>query len=190
MAFGQNENGEYGFYWGKVVNNKDSEKLGRVQVTVPAVVDTPVWAWPVGQPGSGLEGHGTYMIPRLHSTVLVGFINGDIDEMFYMSGPHRSNGTPTAVSAEDVSSSDAPNIRAIETETFEIIIKDTADEKKLIIRSKFFASGGEIEIDAVDKTIAIRAETGLVLEAEGAVNINAPVVTVRNRMILTSSRPI
>jgi hypothetical protein len=69
----------YGKYRGKVENNLDPMMLGRVQVSVPAVLGegTLSWAMPcVPYAGSGV---GFFMIPPVDANVWVEFEGGDID---------------------------------------------------------------------------------------------------------------
>jgi len=69
----------FGKYRGKVENNLDPMMLGRVQVSVPAVLGegTLSWAMPcVPYAGSGV---GFFMIPPVDANVWVEFEGGDID---------------------------------------------------------------------------------------------------------------
>ena len=44
----------FGMFWGSVIRNDDPEKLGRVKVFIPGLLEPQSpWAWPVGFPGSG-----------------------------------------------------------------------------------------------------------------------------------------
>lgn len=88
-------------YWGTVVRIDDPEKLGRVRIHIPGLTHRETdWAYPVGQAGAGSERHGAFTVPRLGSTVLVGFVLGDFEEPFFLAGPHartRSALEPTTV---------------------------------------------------------------------------------------------
>lgn len=69
----------YGKYRGKVANNVDPMLLGRIQVTVPAVLGdgSLSWAMPcVPFAGSGV---GLFMLPPVGSNVWVEFEAGDPD---------------------------------------------------------------------------------------------------------------
>jgi hypothetical protein len=69
----------FGKYRGKVENNLDPMMLGRVQVSVPAVLGegTLSWAMPcVPYAGNGV---GFFMIPPVDANVWVEFEGGDID---------------------------------------------------------------------------------------------------------------
>jgi hypothetical protein len=69
----------YGKYRGKVENNIDPMMLGKIQVSVPAVLGdgSLSWAMPcVPYAGSGV---GFFMIPPVGANVWVEFEGGDID---------------------------------------------------------------------------------------------------------------
>lgn len=63
----------YGKYRGMVVNNVDPQRVGRLQVEVPAVLGTgvPAWALPCLQPGAPVE------LPPPGASVWVEFEGGD-----------------------------------------------------------------------------------------------------------------
>ena len=69
----------FGKYRGKIANNIDPMMLGRVQVTVPAVLGSGSMSWAtpcVPYAGSGV---GFFMIPPVGANVWVEFEGGDID---------------------------------------------------------------------------------------------------------------
>lgn len=85
-----------GFYRAKVVNNKDSEQFGRVQVWIPALMpdvdeSKGLWARPANDPVGGRnekEGEDSYYygscyIPRKGSYVWVFFEGGNINRPYY-----------------------------------------------------------------------------------------------------------
>jgi len=69
----------YGKYRGTVVNNIDPNRLGRLQVDVPAIYGTTTlnWAMPC-VPYAGRD-QGFYMIPPVGANIWVEFEGGDID---------------------------------------------------------------------------------------------------------------
>jgi hypothetical protein len=160
---------QYGFYWGKVTNNSDPEKLGRVKVDVPGVFNVESsWAFPCGMPGAGTSTMGSYIIPRVDASVLVGFIQGDLEEPFYFSGPSPvtaagASGAPRRPVLE--SAKEAPNVRVLaQTENFEVYIRDTTDAKELCLRG-LADSACFMTVDLIDGSIHISAERYLKIEA-------------------------
>ena len=176
----------YGFMWGIVLNNNDPEVRGRVRTNVPGLKSDMKWAVVVGVPGAGAEKRGGYMVPRVDSQVLVGFIQGDIDEPFCMFGPPALNETPAVVN-EKTTATTRGDIAAYETDTFELFVVDTATEKKIMMRSK----DGEnlVEIDAIDHSVHIKAANAVIVEA-GLVHIDAARVQIKGRPVLPTGEPI
>jgi hypothetical protein len=67
----------FGKYRGTVLNNVDPMKLGRVQVSVPALPCPTNWAMPCA-PFAGMQ-NGFYIVPPLRANVWVEFEGGDPD---------------------------------------------------------------------------------------------------------------
>jgi len=176
------------FYQATVLRNDDPEKCGRIRAHVPAIKTETAWALPIGGAGCGPQ-RGLFAVPPVESNVLVGFIQGDVDMPFYMCGPWGSaKGTsevPRAASAE--SEATVHRVQAFESDLFEIFIND--EKKKLVIRTKDLQE--EIEMDANDRSIKLKARNWLILEA-GAISIDAPggVVQVAGRKVARTSDPI
>jgi len=172
---------EYGFWWGKVLDNVDPERRGRVKATVPGLFSfSPThWVSPLGMPGTGAPEWGSYTPPAIDAQIVIGFIQGDLFTPFYFTGPPAYNEAPKAI--RDASSdSAAANTVAMETKTFEIIIKDTDDEAKLILRTK--SQSETIEIDAKDGSISIKASHFLILDA--------PLVSIKHRIQLGTNNRV
>jgi hypothetical protein len=69
----------YGKYRGKVANNIDPMMLGRVQVTVPAVLGDGNLSWALPCVAFAGNGVGLFMLPPKDSNVWVEFEAGDPD---------------------------------------------------------------------------------------------------------------
>ena len=186
MAFPDEGSGEpvyHGMYWGLVLHNKDPEKLGRVRAQVPGLVGETAWAMPVGSPGAGKLRRGLFAVPETGSTVLIGFVRGDIDEPIYWPGPWPVGSVPSAVLEQTVDN--APSVRSLETETFEIVIYDTPTERKLVLRTR--RTGDKIEINALDNSVTITATASLNIFAVGIVDISADGgVQIQGRPVIPS----
>lgn len=170
-----------GMYWGKVIANDDPDKLGRIKAVVPNKHRNDTgWAWPVGMPGAGADNQGAYMIPRVGSMVLIGYIQGDYDEPFYFAGNWREDGEskiPTKPMEKD--KTDAPNVRVLaQTDNFEVYISDTEPEKRLVLQqldtdgSLSREEQNTISINLEDGSIRLTASHYLILEAP-MISINA-----------------
>ena len=95
----------YGNYRAEVVDNKDSEKFGRVKIWIPDLMpEIPkqkgVWARPANNPAGGrnLEGDsenhyaGTSFIPKKGSWVWIFFESGNINRPYYFGALDIQNG--------------------------------------------------------------------------------------------------
>jgi hypothetical protein len=73
----------YGKYRGKVENNVDVEMLGRVQVSVPAVLGDCTLPWALPCAPYGGAGVGFWAVPPVGANVWVEFEGGDINVPIY-----------------------------------------------------------------------------------------------------------
>ena len=83
---GRNPRRFYGKYRGLVIDNIDSQQIGRVLVQVPAVLgeNTSSWAMPC-VPAAGIQS-GCYIVPPILSQVWVEFEQGDPDCPIWTGG--------------------------------------------------------------------------------------------------------
>jgi len=173
------------FYWGTVMRTDDPERSGRVRVHINGLTKKETdWAFPVGLPGAGAERKGSYAVPRLGSTVVVGFIQGDFEEPFYLAGPHAKvktgkPGTPRKV--QEQTPVEAPRVTVLtETEHFEIYITETTAEQRVVVQT--LGAKNQIEIDAKDGSISIKAERYLIM--------SAPMVKIDGLNVQIFNRPV
>lgn len=112
----------YGKYAGAVVDTRDPEQMGRLQVTCPAVLgDAKLWALPcVPYAGPNV---GMYFIPPIGAGVWVEFEGGDVSRPIW-SGCYWAKGDLPG----DAASAD---IKLIYTEKVSIKIDDGAGEASL-----------------------------------------------------------
>jgi len=146
------ENGEahyYGIYAGKVVDNLDPDKRGRVTVVIPGLCEPATnWALPAGGDGSsGASGRGAFDVPPKGASVYVMFLCGDIDEPLYFGGWRKFLGGQTDAPSlvRGASVSDAANkLKIYETDKFLIVVDERSGSTALSLRSK--ASDIRIEV--------------------------------------------
>lgn len=100
----------YGIYRGRVESNVDPEQLGRVQVSVPAVLADGSLAW--AEPCVRFAGDkvGMFAIPPVRAGAWVQFVDGDPDApvlvgTFWGSGESPTDGLPQVamLAAEGIS---------------------------------------------------------------------------------------
>jgi hypothetical protein len=76
----------YGKYRGKVESNLDPLQIGRVQVSVPAVLGEGRLSWAMPCMPFASNGSGVYVVPKKDSLVWVEFEGGDPDYPIYSGG--------------------------------------------------------------------------------------------------------
>ncbi len=90
----------YGKYRGTVVDTADSEKKGRIQVSVPAVLgDLNVWAMPC-VPYTG-DNAGHYFMPEVGAGLWVEFEGGDPSYPIWVGGFWDKDDTPKQIKDKD-----------------------------------------------------------------------------------------
>ncbi len=148
----------YGFYFGIVVDNVDPEKLGRVRVKIPGLVEPESnWAWPFAM-GGGSAQSGGWSPPKKGAAVGVMFNGGDIDgETAYFSGWYGRGESPSP--AKDASPEDAANkIKAFESDRHLVVLDGRGGKEQVLIKDK--ASGNVIVMKGTGE-ILLGSEQGL-----------------------------
>jgi uncharacterized protein involved in type VI secretion and phage assembly len=160
-----------GLYMGVVVDRDDPERLGRVRVRIPGLVEpASAWAFPLGTVGGGSEGRGFFAVPELGADVGVLFHQGDVDHPFYLAGHWgRRDGrdeVPVAVRGQPVAA--APRVRAFESARFLLVFHDVEGDEVLELRDK-----------ATGDAISIASGAGVALHSSTAVRVDAPEVFIQ-----------
>jgi len=114
----------YSIYRGKVVDNNDPLKMGRVKVIVDAInpqQPLPSWAVPIGFWAG--KGYGEFYVPEQGDVVYVMFERGDASRPVYFGGHYFQDNIPENMK------SDYPKVRGIVTKKGnKIIINDETNE--------------------------------------------------------------
>jgi uncharacterized protein involved in type VI secretion and phage assembly len=178
-------------YIGEVVDREDPEGLGRVRVRIPGLVaPASPWAFPLGTVGGGSDRRGFFSVPEKGAEVGVLFHQGDVDHPFYLCGhwgkPNGEGEVPEP--ARGLPKEETPQVRAFETKRFLLAFDDREGKEAFLIKDK--KSGDQIEFDGVAMGITIKATAGLVLKADGLVNIEGAAVQINGRLVLPGPKPI
>lgn len=107
----------HGVYRARVENNRDTTRMGKVQVRIPQFHGIPgssnymdvynlPWASPITPTGTGYD-HGSLMVPDIGDYVFVVFENGDRSTPLYLGGCF--GGGPTQVKRYGQIESDSPS---------------------------------------------------------------------------------
>lgn len=192
-----NQQQYYGLYWGVVVEVNDPAKRGRIRALIAGLTETSsTWAEPVGNPGQGGGKHGFMAIPKIGATVMIGFIQGDFDSPVYWGGPPPIGQQLDGHAAENV---------VMQTETFRIVMVDAeGEEKKVRIETLLPGTNDAqkaiaqsfIEITtqggASGRVHAVRIYSGssMSIIAAGGIEIDAPVVNIKRRVVAPTTDAI
>jgi hypothetical protein len=177
-------------YRGSVVSNDDPEKLGRVKVQVPGLIEPEsAWALPFTI-GGGSEDSGLFWVPEVGAEVAVFFHQGDVDEPHYIAGNWRApNGSSTAPErARGKSAGEVHKVKVIETERWLIILDGSTTTPALIMKDK--VSGDGIEYNALTRSMTINGTAALNITSVGNITIRGLGVTINGRPVLPSTDPI
>jgi uncharacterized protein involved in type VI secretion and phage assembly len=167
-----------GMHLGYVTHRDDPEGLGRVRVCIPALIEPHSdWAWPLGTVGGGSKNHGFFAVPELGAEVAVWFRQGSPEAPHYLSAHW---GRPDG-EREAPAEAQGPANRVLSTTTFSVELDETPGQRKLKLTNR--RNGDHIILDAEDNTVSIVGTTSLILRAVGAIEIDAPQVTIRRRVV-------
>lgn len=151
----------FGKYRGKVENNKDPLRLGRLQVSVPAIYGegTQSWAMPC-VPYAG-KGVGFFALPPKNANIWVEFEGGDPDYPIW-SGCFWGDDEVPADPAEE-------KMKVFKTENVTMILNDDPDKGgfflevgKTPLKMTFDSNGIEIknqnsDIKLTDKEVTVKS---------------------------------
>ncbi|MFN7883153.1 MAG: phage baseplate assembly protein V [bacterium] len=163
----------YGKYAGRVEDNQDPMQLGRLLVTVPAVLMTEKkWAMPC-VPYAG-DKVGFYFMPPKGAGVWVEFEGGDVSRPIWVGCYWASGQLPTQ--AKD------PNQHVLVTAKAELTIDDTTG--KVILKNAQKVSttwDADVVTQAGETATQTVAASGIVLDnAPGKIEVGSSGVSVNN----------
>lgn len=156
----------YGKYRGKVEDNDDPKKKGRILVSVSAVLGSNGRSWAMPCVPYAGRGVGLFAIPPKGTNVWVEFEGGDPDYPIW-TGCFWGDG-------ELPSTAKAPDVKVLKTEECSITLDDSSGKAKIAIETKagmkiIIASNG-IEIDD--------GKNGSIKLSESKVSINGDALEV------------
>lgn len=188
----------WGIYDGVVTDRNDPERLGRVRVRIPGMIDAPgIWAWPIGMPGAGSSARGFFFVPEVDADVAVLFKQGDPDHPRYLSGmwgaPDGVQQIPEA--ARDLPADETPDVKVLDFKNYEIVVDEREGNETFRIRDKRAQEGASpdqdiIEFDGVKRGLTISATVAVQIKSAGAINIEALQVRINKRIVRDTGDPI
>ena len=156
---------------GVVTDIGDPEKLGRIKVKYPwmpkdddSELDSN-WAR-LASPGAG-NGRGIFFTPEIDDEVLIAFEQGDVNYPYVVGALwNKKDKPPKGKGSILASGGKETNQRIVRSRSGHVIIlDDTKGEEKIIIEDK--TGKNSIVIDSKEKSMVIRSEGDLTLEAGG-----------------------
>ncbi|MBA3533211.1 MAG: VgrG-related protein [Ardenticatenales bacterium] len=155
-----------------VTNLEDPWNIGRVKVSFPWMGEQIESHWArLASPMAGQDNKGLYWIPEINDEVLVGFEHGDITRPYILGTLWNKKDKPPKGNNEVVKSG-VVNERIIRSRSGHLIIlDDTKDAEKIIIRDK--TGKNEIIIDSKANSLSITVEDKINITAKGAISVKS-----------------
>lgn len=170
----------FGMYVGHVTDRKDPDKLGRVRVCVPGLLEPhSAWAWPLGTVGGGSKNRGFFAVPEEGAEVALFFNQGDVDKPYFISAHWGKPNGESEVPEE--AQKDSPDNRVLATETFRLELDETEGARRLKITNK--KTDDYLLFDAEENTITLQGTTSIIIKAVGAISLDATHITIGGRAI-------
>lgn len=176
-----------GMYVGYVTHRRDPDRLGRVRVCIPGVVEPhSAWAWPLGTAGGGFKDRGLFAVPEEGAEVAVFFNQGDVDAPYYLSAHWGKSDGESEVPEE--AQLDPPDNRVLATPTFRVELDESKDTRRLKLTNR--KTGDHLVFDAEENSVTLAATSALTLRAVGAVSIEGVQITIGGRVVRPIADPI
>jgi hypothetical protein len=181
----------WGVCSGIVTNRDDPEKLGRIKVEIPGLIDGDSnWAWPrMGAPVKDKDGkpryRGSIWVPPVGADVYVQFVMGDVNHPLWEPGNFGRGEMFPEHEGPDVSVWGFGPFRlvidereGVNTATFKAVKEVNGTEESVI----------EFVFNAETNSADLWATTALRARADGVLDLDGTVVQVRGRKVIPTDR--
>ena len=186
-----------GIYAGVVTKRDDPERLCRIKVRIPAILepqsegDGP-WAYPKS---GGSAQWGKNSVPPLGAAVFVQFINGDIEKPIWEPGWHGKPLVDGQVKSEAFPEHQDPDIHVFGIGPFRLVIDDREGQRSAVFTVVKEVNGTEesmasLEFNYEDNSVILSCESALGLKSGAIIDMDAITVQVAGRKITPSNKPI
>jgi hypothetical protein len=176
----------WGLYAGTVVNRDDPERLGRIKVLVPGLIE-PESSWALPR-GGGSRYRGALSVPPMGCDVFVQFVNGDPNMPTWEPGPYGAG--------EAFPEHLDPDISVFGVGPFRLVIDERPDVQTAAVRiMKTVGTAEEMVVellfDALGNGVRLFATSAIQLSALGLIDLDcAGDVQVKGRKVLPVRRPL
>lgn len=173
-----------------VIDNKDSEKLGRVQIKYLWDIDGNAHAWARVLTSFAGSDHGTHFTPRINDQVLVACEHGNSSLPIVIGALYHSEHKPeftTDNGVEEVLITRTPSgseIRVVDKQGSEQILI-TMPNGENILRMEH--KGPKIFIESINGTVKVHSKT-IQINADDKIEMNAQEIKINagNKLVLES----
>ena len=156
---------------GIVTDNKDPDKMGRIQIAFPSLLDGPTMWTRIVTPLAG-EGKGQYFLPEIDDEVLVAINQSDFSSAYVLGSLWGTQRKPPEEMYHDEN-----NLKVIRTRSGSTITFDDADgEERIEIKDK---NENTILISTGDKLIKIQSKGNIELYAESDIILQGKKVQIK-----------
>lgn len=176
----------HGVWPGIVVDNADPEKLGRIRVSIPGIIDDESnWALPRA---GGAAQFGRNSVPPLGADVYVTFLSGRVDQPLWEPGPHGSG--------ENFPEHEPPDVHVFGVGPFRLQVDNREGQRALYAYMVKEINGVEeriveLEVNYETDSARLYATSALQLEAMGLLDIDCNGdIQMKGRKLMPTSKVI
>lgn len=166
----------YGVVIGIVTNNQDPDKMGRVKVKFPWLVENDESTWARVATFMGGNNRGAAFLPEVDDEVLVAFDHGDVRHPYIIGALWNGSDTPPQEKDGDAEN----NLRLIKSRSGHLIILDDTDgSEKIDIIDK--SGANKISIESSSNKITLTSDADIELVASnGKISLNSQSIEIKS----------
>ncbi len=167
------------YFYGKVSDNKDTDSLNRIKVTVVGEKEAVSDWFPVVMPFAGPD-NGVSVLPEVDDMVMVAAMDGDNNKKAVIGSVWFSDGEPPVTdenSGADLNQDGNNSLKFFKSRSGSmIILDDTEGEEKVQILSCDAKS--RFEFLNADELVNLETEVDITIGAKGVVSIQAEEIEI------------
>jgi len=177
-----------GLRLGKVIDRDDPEKLGRIRAKIPGYMERTAWARPKGG-GSMYE--GSVSVPPIDADVYIQFVNDNPRMPVYERADYGYVDEESEVFPEHID----PDVHVFGIGPFRLVLDNREGQKTMRLKLVKEVGGAEediawLEMSEEGNSIEIRAASAIGIYTDAIIDINAPVIQLKERKVMNNSKMI